>query len=156
MHNENGPAITFEDGYKLYFWHGINVKKEWIEDKSSITKEVFMKEDNAEVRRCIQEILGNDFIKILDVELIDEGVDCGHPIRLFKTKEEDKIANQFIYFLNVTCPSTGREYYHCVRENTSALDAKKSMWGGKGIEIRHGDVGLLNVKKEYDTPLHEA
>ena len=156
MHNENGPAISFADGHKLYFWHGVSVKKEWIEDHSSITKEVFMKEDNAEVRRCMQEILGNDFIKILDVELIDEAVDCGNPIRLFKTKEKDEVAGQYIFFLNVVCPSTGREYFHCVRENDNALAAKKSMWGGKGIEIRHGDVGLLNVKREYELPVYEA
>jgi hypothetical protein len=38
----------------------------------------------------------------------------------------------------------------------TALEAKRLTFKNQGIEIRHGDVGLLNLKKEFIQPIFES
>ena len=158
LHCDNGPSIHFKDGYELFYWHGICVPKTWILDKHNITKQDFVSEKNAEKKRCLKEILGNEtLIKLLDVEIIDEDIDSfGYPIKLHRTKTKDKLIDEFIYFLNVIDPSTGREYYLCVPGCSNVWKAKSWTFQNQKIEIRHGDVGLLNLKKEFDQPIYES
>ena len=158
LHCENNSAIHFRDDYQLYYWHGVNVIERWIKNPESVTKEEFINEKNAEKRRCLKEILGNErLIKLLDVEIIDKDVDSfNYPIKLFRTKTKDELIDDFIYFLNVIDPSTTREYYLCVPECKNVWEAKSWTFGNKKIEIRHGDVGLLNLSKEFTQPIFES
>ena len=77
-------------------------------------------------------------------------------MKLYKTEEKDNIINDYIYYLNVICPSTKREYYLCVPECKNVWEAKSWTFQNKKIEIRHGDVGLLNLKKEFNQPIYES
>jgi hypothetical protein len=94
--------------------------------KESITKDDIIKEENAEKRRCLQEILGSKkYAELLNIEVIDEDIDgYGNSMKLFKTIEPDNIINEHIYFLNVICPSTRREYYLCIPEYKNVWEAK--------------------------------
>ena len=157
LHCEDSPAVLFKDEFAMYFWHGIYIPEKWIMNKESITKEDIMKETNAEKRRCLQEILGSNYAKLLDIELIDSDTDqYSYPIELYRTKEKDSLIDEFIYFLHVTCPSTKREYYLCVPECKNCWEAKSWTFRNEKIEIRHGDCALVNLKKEFNQPIYES
>ena len=156
LHSGDSPAITFADGYSQYYWHGVSVPGEWITDRSSITKETFLKEENAERRRCLQEILGGDLFSLLDMVEVDKDDDAGLPIVLYKSKTPDIITNEHIYYLMVQCHSTNRIYYLCVPPSKNVWEAKAFTFHNQKIEIRHGDVGLLNINKEFNKPIYQS
>ena len=142
----------------MCFWNGIFVQDKYILDKENITKEDILKEKNAEKRRCLKEILGSEkYAKLLDIEIIDEDIDnYNYPIKLVKTKDKDELINDYLYFLIVVCNSTKREYYIPVPQLDNVWKAKSWTFQNKKIEIRHGDVGLLNLEKEFELPIYES
>jgi hypothetical protein len=129
MHNEDTCAIEWKDGYKLWYWNGVNVPEKYI--KKEITREDILKEKNAERRRCIQEIIGSKtYAELLDIEQIDADVDqYGNNMILYKTKEKDDLTSDYIYFVNVICPSTQRKYFLCVPEMDNVWDAVAFTFG---------------------------
>jgi hypothetical protein len=119
LHCSDGPAVAWKDGFGQYFWHGIPMSQVLIETPEKITKEDLIKETNAEVRRAMMEKLGSaQFIQLLDVEEIDRQKVGTHvqakEATLYRTKEVDKVAGEYIQFVNVICHSTEREYMLCV------------------------------------------
>jgi hypothetical protein len=158
LHNETYSAIKWADGYELYFWKGISVPERWVTQKDKITKDDFMNEKNAEKRRCLTEIIGNKrLVELLDIITIDEDNDnYGYPMRLLRTKEKDDTINDYIYWLSVICNSTQREYLICVPECKNVWEAKVWTFDNQKIQIRHGDVGLLNLAKEFNQPVFES
>ena len=58
LHNPNGPAVAFRDGWAVYYWHGVRVPQDVIEQPESITAERIESEQNAEVRRVMIERMG--------------------------------------------------------------------------------------------------
>lgn len=58
VHNEEGPAMVWRDGYEVYAWNGINVDKDLIMNRRCITVESITDEPNAEIRRTMIEIYG--------------------------------------------------------------------------------------------------
>ena len=111
--------MLWNDGYAQHFWHGVSVSGKLIETPELITKEDLINETNAEKRRAMMEKLGGErFIKLLDVIEVNRdfvGVEeYRQEITLWRTREKDSIANEYIQFVHVTCHSTGREYYLCV------------------------------------------
>jgi len=72
LHCETGPALSWEDGYTQYYWHGISIPAKWIDEPLNITSKDFLNEDNAERRRVLHEILGTERLtEILDLEVVD-------------------------------------------------------------------------------------
>jgi len=57
-HCEDGLAIQYRDGTGVAIWHGTQIPKEWIFDKSSITPDVLFQWENVEQRRAACEIIG--------------------------------------------------------------------------------------------------
>ena len=158
LHSPDSLAVEFSDGYTVYAWNGIILDEKYILQKDSITKEDITKETNAEKRRCLQEILGSKkYAELLNIEIIDEDIDqYGYSIKLWRTKEPDTLINQYIYFLNVICNSTQREYYLCVPKCKNVWEAKSWTFNNEKIEIRHGDIGLKNIEKEFNQPIIES
>jgi hypothetical protein len=92
LHNANGPAIQWNDGYSLYAFHGVRVGKDIIENPELITTDQIMKETNSEVRRVMCERMGwEKFITEAGLTMIDE---CDDPanmpnkLRLYETPEQ--------------------------------------------------------------------
>ncbi|MBZ0187978.1 MAG: hypothetical protein K8F91_17150 [Candidatus Obscuribacterales bacterium] len=76
-HGENGPALTFADGYKVYAWHGRGVPEEIIEKPELITIERIEKETNIEIRTILVERYGlSRFLKDTNARIIDQD-QCG-------------------------------------------------------------------------------
>lgn len=57
LHAANGPALQFADGWSGYFWKGIRVRQEYIEDPDAISLQTIEGQRDIFVRRCMIEIL---------------------------------------------------------------------------------------------------
>ena len=167
LHSESTSAVVWgsltpETTYGCYYWNGINVPAKLIEHPDKITKKDILSIENAEIRRCFMEKLGAR--KYYDIAFngiieIDSDIDdCGNKMYLYETKQEDDITNKKVQFLEVTCPSTKRVYNIFPPNQTSknVWEAKASTFNNEKIEIRHGDVGLLNLNKKYIKPIKET
>ena len=78
LHNESGPAITYVDGWSLYFLHGVRVPESLVMGQWSV--EDVLEEPNAEVRRAAIEMMGwEHFIEDGGFTLIDSDDDPGNP-----------------------------------------------------------------------------
>ena len=119
LHCADGPAVQWKDGYANHFWHGVPASQKLIETPEAITKEDFIREENAEVRRVYMEKLESGrFFQLLDMAVIDRNK-IGNGVyakeyTLYRTKEPDNIAGEHIQFVNVICHSTEREFMLCV------------------------------------------
>lgn len=58
LHSYTDPAITFADGYKLYFIKGIEVPEHWVTKSKSLSIKEIDNIDNAELRRIALELYG--------------------------------------------------------------------------------------------------
>lgn len=64
LHSESGPAIAYEDGWKLYYIHNVAVTEQIVERPETLTIDQIEKEVNAEVRRIMVERFGREkFLK---------------------------------------------------------------------------------------------
>jgi hypothetical protein len=80
LHNEDGPAMLFGDGYSLYSYHGVRVPRDVIEYPEQITAQAALKEENAEIRRVMCERMGWErFVKDAKLKLVHECPDPGNP-----------------------------------------------------------------------------
>ena len=122
LHCETGPALEWLDGFKLYFWHGVEVGEDLIMHPERVTREDILEEGNAEKRRCIMEKLEGRFAELLGLETMDIGSLNGSEVMLLRTKEKDDIVDDYLYFVRVLCPSTGRMYHLPIPEHQDALD----------------------------------
>lgn len=74
LHCENGPAIEYADGLKVYSWHGQTIPSEWIEN--GVTATTALTWPQVEQRRAACEILGwVHILKELNGKVIDEDSD---------------------------------------------------------------------------------
>lgn len=132
LHNENGPSIVWGK-WKTWHWHGVEIPKEWIEDKENLDPKLALTEENVERRRAVAEMVGWD--KVLDVS--DAKELCSDERGTLFQLDIDGHLRKFVTF---TCPSTGRRYAHCVDESCSTpTEAVAWMWG-ETSETFHPDV----------------
>lgn len=91
LHNENGPALDYADGYALWAWHGTRVPKGLIMGEWTISD--ILNERNTEIRRCAIEARGWDkFIEEANLAPVGNAVpDPGNApftIQLFDLPEQ--------------------------------------------------------------------
>jgi len=58
LHCENGPSISYRDGWRLHHWHGTAVPAEWIENRANLDPAVVLKSKNVEQRAAGAAIVG--------------------------------------------------------------------------------------------------
>jgi hypothetical protein len=123
-----------------------------------MSKQDILNEQNAEKRRCLKEILGtNRYVKLLDVNIIDEDIDqYGLPVKLYKTKEKDNLFNDHWYFYFGVCPSTKREYFISVKPTDNVWKAKQETFQNNNLKYRHGDVGIKEINQIFKQPIFES
>lgn len=125
-HCEDGPAIAYPDGWKLYFWHGVSIPEEWIEDTDNVDPSLALTWENIEQRRCLAEILGWDkVISQLNPTIIDTDVDP----QIGELIEVDLPDSGNERFLRVVC-GTGRKFVIPVPPHVeTALQANAMTYG---------------------------
>jgi hypothetical protein len=163
-HCEDGSAIEFKDGFKMYFWNGMIVPEKWITAQDKLNKDDIIQEQNAEMRRVLMEILGaKRYYDILTdgngLTLVDEDTDLQcNMMRLYETTQDDELVGKKVQFLEVVDPSTGRVYniYPPQQNARNVWDAKAQTFSNEKLFVRHGDVGLTKIGYDEARPVIET
>jgi len=110
LHCTTGPAISWRDGFELYFAGGIGIEKRYVMDPQSISIQEVLNQDNIELRRTMIDLMGYEsFCRKAKFKVLDEDVDgAGQGRKLLKLAQRD---DEDIVLVNVNDPSTGRSYY---------------------------------------------
>jgi hypothetical protein len=85
LHDTDGPAILFPDGWSVHSWHGTRVPA-WVIEEPTV--ELIAAERNVEVRRCAIEHLG--WPAVVDqagLTLVGQSADPGNPGRELRLYE---------------------------------------------------------------------
>ena len=129
LHAEGYPAIEFEDGYKLYAYHGVTVPKKYGNLPPRKWKpEWLLAEQNSELRRVL--IQGIGYSRICQA-LQTIALDSWREYTLLKLNQAVDV--EPIYLLTMTCPSTG--FIHALRVPPEMQSAKEAItWVNWGIE----------------------
>ena len=109
LHNDTGkPAISWSDGYEIYFLHGVSFDKELYRKviDRKLTGEEIMSIQNIEQRMIALKYADSEImLNSLNGKMINKS-DRGNELWLI----EDFQSFPKAYFLRYTCPSTGRIY----------------------------------------------
>jgi hypothetical protein len=134
-HCEDGPSHRWSDGWSLYHWHGVAVPQSWIENKSSLSAQEALGQENVEKRRAACEIVGwARILKELKAKTID--VDAPQIGTLIQVNLPDSPGEKF---LRVHC-ATGREFAIPVpKEMKTALQANAWTFG---LDAKEFSVGI--------------
>lgn len=135
LHSTTQAAVQFRDGSEYYFINGRSIPAWIVNDKSSITKERFMKETDADIKRAIYESIGQQgMLDLLGAKVVDrrEIVHANgdrEVVELLKTNDLFKeIDNQPFAWVSMCCPSTGTHYLQGVEpHHTNAIEAIASL-----------------------------
>jgi len=133
LHCADGPALEYPDGWGIYAWHGIRlVGKEWIiTNPELITPEKIFAEENAEIRRIMQERYGwqKFFLQMKEsgkVKQVDQRDDIsGLPVTLFAYYDGD-ISQHFVHVFNGTIEADGTRHeftLNCKNINNNAFES---------------------------------
>ncbi|MBK9143066.1 MAG: hypothetical protein IPM23_11255 [Candidatus Melainabacteria bacterium] len=77
LHREDGPALSFPDGYRICSIHGVLVPESVVTDPSSLSLEIIEGETNVEIRRIMIQRFGMErYIEESGAVAIDSD-DCG-------------------------------------------------------------------------------
>lgn len=60
LHSEVGPAVIWQGGRSLWFWHGVEVPRDIVERPGAISADRILRERDQEVRRVMLERMGVD------------------------------------------------------------------------------------------------
>lgn len=105
LHNENGPAIQYEDGFSVYAMNGIRLNRQIVMEPETQTVEQIQKESNEEVRLIRIERYGYEkYLEAVEAELIDENRND------IEGTLEFLLAGKDITVLLTRCPSTGKRF----------------------------------------------
>jgi len=134
LHNVNGPAIRYRDGFAVYAVMGARVPAWIIEKPESIVAKDVLIEQNAEVRRVMIDLMTPaKFFAQADPQVLDEDHDeSDMPRRLLRI---DLNEDEPYVVLEVQCPSTGHKAMLRVSpDNRTCLQAVVSTFPGMTVE----------------------
>lgn len=143
LHSENGPAIKWEDGFSIYLWKGIRVKKRLIEFPESISRLDILSEEDLEVRQCIREKLGpKRFASLFDLIEIDADLDSnGHRNVLYRTTHMDDLTGKPYFFAKLNDNTGIHEQFVEVPASThNVWQAMAYVFGERGENTSSGGV----------------
>jgi hypothetical protein len=110
LHNPEGQALSYPDGFGIMSWHGVRVPDDLILDPGSYTATRVVNEKNAEIRRCMIEHLG---VAILE----DAGSVISEDTQgvLLKVEMEEDEDMMLVKVLNSTPEKTGEKKIYFLR-----------------------------------------
>lgn len=141
LHSQSEAAVSYRDGWSLYFFHGVSIPSEWIEDKLPSAAEA-VRWSNIEQRRAACEMIGwASILDELNAKVIDEDGDPEIGILLeVMLPNGDGDAPSAERFLKVKC-GTGRYFALPVPPDMkTALEAQSWTWGMDTTEFVQPEV----------------
>jgi hypothetical protein len=135
LHSTSGAAVKFRDGSAYHFINGRSIPSWIIEQKETITRDMFLREKNAEIKGAMYEVLGQQGIsdllgaQVVDTCIIHHANGEDERVELLKTRDRfEEIGNVPFAWVKVICPSTGTRYLLGVEPtHTSAKSALASL-----------------------------
>jgi hypothetical protein len=106
LHSATGKCLEYPDGWGFYAWHGVRVPEKVILAPEQLTREDFLSAPNVEVRRVIQERMGDRFV----AELGGQVIDAGPRGTLYEVQLPDD-PEQVARYVQVQDASTARQYF---------------------------------------------
>jgi hypothetical protein len=107
LHSETGKCIEFRDGWGCYAWHGVRVDEKVILAPETLTRQDWTNARNTEVRRLIQERMGQRFIW----ELGGRVINTGPRGTLYEVCLSTYTPKQVARYVQVQDASSEREYF---------------------------------------------
>ncbi|MBO0792339.1 MAG: hypothetical protein J2P36_15525 [Ktedonobacteraceae bacterium] len=130
LHSASGPCIRYRDGWGVYAWHGVRVPEKLILHPGQVTREDWMQERNVEVRRAIQERLGNErFIEMVGGKQID----VGRRGKLIEIDLGPRDPERVAHYVQVQDSSTERYYYLRVPPSIASADEAIAWTFGRAL-----------------------
>lgn len=167
LHNANGPAVEYRDGWSMYAWHGVRIPRTRIyiiENPAQISVEEIERESNAELRRVLIDRYGPErFVADSGAKVVDQCAD-DHPIvglrtarLLVKDVAEDE-SMVYIDCLNSTPEPDGTVKRYMLRVDPMAYDgrAAKDCLAAMASTYRFSDGSMVFAKPEDYCPEFES
>ena len=129
FHSLSKPAISWKGGTEIYMVHGVRVDKKIILHPEKLTKKDWMNESNQEVRRVIQEQMGERFVKAIGSKEIHKS-SRGRLVEIDISPDPEKVAR----YVEVQDSSTARKYFLRVPPGTQTADEAVAWTFGLDVE----------------------
>lgn len=118
LHGETTRCVEYRDGWGFWAWHGVEVPDNVILAPDELTRDDFLHASNVEVRRVIEERMGERFVPEIGGKFLDSS-SRGVLYEIDLPNDPDRVAR----YLQVQDPSTGREYYLRVPPDIATAEA---------------------------------
>lgn len=128
LHGEMARCVEYPDGWGFWAWHGVSVPERVVLAPDDLTRDDFLHASNIEVRRVIQERMGERFVPEIGGTFVDS---CPRGV-LYEIElrgDPDRVAR----YLQVQDPSTGREYYLRVPPTIGTAEAAAAWTFGMSV-----------------------
>lgn len=107
LHHETGTCLAFPDGWGFCAWHGMEVPDNIILAPEWLSRQDFLDEENVELRRVIQERMGEQFMTKLGGVVLDSGPRG----TLYKVALSSYDPEPVARYVQVQDASTQRQYF---------------------------------------------
>jgi hypothetical protein len=107
LHSASGKCMEYRDGWGFYVWHGVLAPEKAIVAPETLTSDDFLGAWNVEVRRVIQERMGQRFVPELDGVVVD----VGSRGTLYEVELPNVDPERVARYVQVQDASTSRTYF---------------------------------------------
>jgi hypothetical protein len=107
LHSETGQCVEYPDGWGFYAWHGVRVPERVILAPERLSRQDWSKAQNAEVRRVMQERMGQRFVP----ELAGVVLDRSPRGTLYEVRLPEDDPEGVARYVQVQDASTPRSYF---------------------------------------------
>jgi hypothetical protein len=112
LHCATGRCVTYADDWGCYAWHGILVPEQVILAPETLARDDFVHAKNVEVRRVIQERMGEQLITRLGGVVLDSGPrGTLYEVCLPEVDPEEDELEEVVRYVQVQDASTSRQYF---------------------------------------------
>jgi hypothetical protein len=106
LHSTTAHCLEYGDGWGFYAWHGVRVPERFVLRPETLAREDFLNEPNVEVRRVLQERMGERFVAELGGVVLDTGP-SGTLYEVVLPDDPERVAR----YVQVRDASTERWYF---------------------------------------------
>jgi hypothetical protein len=107
LHSATGKCLEYHNGWGSYAWHGVRVPERVILTPEALTRTDFLSEPNVEVRRVIEERMGQRFVPELGGVVLDSGPRG----TLYEVRLPEGDPEGVARYVQVQDVSTSRQYF---------------------------------------------